>query len=315
MRPELLLSDLEAKPASLRALAAELDSGVEWPSLAGTHRIVFLGMGSSRYAADVIALRLRAGGFNAFAEYASAEQTVPADESTLVIAISATGASVETLDAASVYLGVGRLLALTNTTASPLGDMADVVVPMHAGVEASGVACRTFQHTLLMLLDLAARLTGSSSPAAGLARRAADAIEDLLARRDEWLPHTLELLDSPDGIYAIAPAERLSSAMQSALMIRESPRRPATGCETGDWAHVDVYLTKTLDYRVLFFSGSRYDEQALDWIRRRSSTAVSVGPPVDGAAYTIRYPGDDDPLTRLVTEVLVAELVAEAWAR
>jgi hypothetical protein len=166
-----------------------------------------------------------------------------------------------------------------------------------------------------MLLDLAARLTGSTSPAAGLARRAADATEDLLARRDDWLPHTLELLDSPDGVYAIAPAERLSSAMQSALMIRETPRRPATGCETGDWAHVDVYLTKTLDYRALFFSGSRYDEQTLDWIRQRRSTAVAVGPPVDGAAYTIRYPGDDDPLTRLVTEVLVAELVAETWAR
>ena len=78
---------------------------------------------------------------------------------------------------------------------------------------------------------------------------------------------------------------------------------------------MDVYLTKTLDYRALFFSGSRYDEQALESIRQRRSTAISVGPPVDGGAYTIRYPGDDDPLTRLVTEVLVAELVAETWAR
>ena len=146
MRPELFLSDLEAKPASLRALATELDNGIEWPSLGGTHRVVFLGMGSSRYAADVIALRLRAAGFNAFAEYASAEQTVPADESTLVIAISATGASPETLDAASVYLGVGRLLALTNTATSPLADMADMVVPMHAGVEVSGVACGRSAH-------------------------------------------------------------------------------------------------------------------------------------------------------------------------
>ena len=38
-------------------------------------------------------------------------------------------------------------------------------------------------------------------------------------------------------------------------MVREGPRRAADGCETGDWNHVDVYLTKTLDYRALMFTG------------------------------------------------------------
>jgi len=27
------------------------------------------------------------------------------------------------------------------------------------------------------------------------------------------------------------------------------------GTETGDWSHVEVYLTTTLDYRALVFSG------------------------------------------------------------
>jgi fructoselysine-6-P-deglycase FrlB-like protein len=315
LKPELFLSDIEAKPASLRSLAALLDDGVPWPSSKGVKRVVFLGMGSSRYAADVVALRLRAAGLSAVAEYASAEASLPADPDTLAVAVSASGGSVETLRSASPYQGSGRLLALTNVPSSELADMADDVVLMHAGTEASGMATRSFAHTLVLLLDLAARLTGTLSSAADVARRAADATEDLLVRRDEWLPQTLDVLDGPDGVYAIAPAERLSSAMQSALMVREIPRRAATGCETGDWAHVDVYLTKTRDYRALFFPGSRYDEQALDWIKQRTSTLVSVGAPADGASMTIRYRGDDDVLTRLITEVLVAELVAEAWAR
>ena len=57
----------------------------------------------------------------------------------------------------------------------------------------------------------------------------------------------------------LAPAARLASAHQAALMIWEGPRRRAESCETGDWGHIDVYLTKTLDYRALVYTGSRYD--------------------------------------------------------
>ena len=96
-------------------------------------------------------------------------------------------------------------------------------------------------------------------------------------------------------------------------MVREAPRRPATGCETGDWSHVDVYLTKTLDYRALLLTGSRWDDQALDWMRQRGSTVVAVGADVEGAAAIVRYDGDDDPEVTLATETLVAELVAARW--
>jgi hypothetical protein len=136
---------------------------------------------------------------------------------------------------------------------------------------------------------------------------------DLLDRRPQWLPRTLELLDSTHGIYTLAPVERLSSALQSALMFREGPRRPADGCETGDWSHVDVYLTSSRDYRAVLFPGSRYDAQAMDWIRRRGSTVVSVGAQVDGSAYAIRYRDDGDATVRLLTETLVAELIAATW--
>jgi len=123
----------------------------------------------------------------------------------------------------------------------------------------------------------------------------------------------MELLDGPHGVYTIAPAERLSSAEQSALMLREGPRRPADACESGDWSHVDVYLTKTLDYRALLFPGSRYDEQAMDWVRQRGSTVVTVGGEVKDAAAAVRYLHDDDPDVALLTETLVAELVAAYW--
>jgi fructoselysine-6-P-deglycase FrlB-like protein len=226
----------------------------------------------------------------------------------VTIAISATGGSQETLDAVTE----GHI-ALTNNPSSPLASGAASVVEMHAGIESGGVACRTFQHTQLLLHALVARLTGGSTSAtAALARRTAEATEDLLERRSSWLPRCLELLDG-DGVFPIAPVERLSSALQSALMFREGPRRMADGCETGDWSHVDVYLTKTLRYRALLFPGSRYDDQALEWLRSRGSAVVAVGADVPGAAATIRYRHDEDPDVRLMTETLIAELTAAAW--
>ncbi|WP_214413460.1 SIS domain-containing protein [Sphaerisporangium fuscum] len=313
MNPELYLADLHAKPEALSALARALESRDPFEGLPeGIRRVVFLGMGSSRYAAGVAALRLRAAGVDAVAEYGSAAIGYPPGEGTLVVAISATGGSRETLDALSRHLGRSTVLALTNTPGSPVTRGADLVAEMLAGEERGGVSCRTFQHTLALLLALESRLTGVEADVPGLVRRAAEASADLLDRRGEWLPGVLSLLDGPHGVYTIAPAERLSSAEQSALMFREGPRRPADACETGDWAHVDVYLTKTLDYRAILFPGSRYDEQAMEWVRQRGSTVLAVGGEVEGA-HGLRYAGDDHPEVALLTETLVAELVAGTW--
>ena len=49
-------------------------------------------------------------------------------------------------------------------------------------------------------------------------------------------------------------------------MFREGPRMQADACETGDWLHVDVYLTKPIDYRALVFAGSRFDPDVVRWI-------------------------------------------------
>ncbi|GII91401.1 SIS domain-containing protein [Sinosporangium siamense] len=314
MNPALYLADLEAKPTALADLADALRAGDPFAALPSeVRRVVFLGMGSSRYAAGVAALRLRAAGIDAVAEYGSASLSYPAAPGTLVVPISATGGSVETLDALERYAGQAFVVALTNTPGSKVAECADVVVPMAAGLEAGGVACRTFQHTLALLLGLAARLTGRPFDLGALLTRVAEASADLLDRRGEWLEEVCALLEGPHGVYAIAPAERLSSAEQSALMFREGPRRQADACETGDWAHVDVYLTKTLDYRAILYPGSRYDGQAMDWVRQRKSTVLAVGGDVDGATRCLRYAGDDDPEVALLTEVLVAELVAAHW--
>lgn len=316
MDPLAFLADLEAKPRWLNLLAARFDQGNPFAAAPrDVDRVLLLGMGSSRYAASDAARDLRVAGISAAAEPASVDASWPPDPRLLIVAISATGESAETLDAIERYRGRSPIVALTNAPGSSLATAADVVVEMGAGEEVGGVACRTFQHTGLLLRALESHLTGLSDDLGGLTRRVATASADLLRSSRDWLPPLASTLASPHGVFLIAPAERLASAEQGALMIREGPRRPAVACETGDWAHVDVYLTKTLDYRALLFAGSRWDDQALEWLAKRRSTVVAVGAAVPGAAQVIRYAGDDDPDVARAAEVLVPELLAATWWR
>jgi glucosamine 6-phosphate synthetase-like amidotransferase/phosphosugar isomerase protein len=319
MDPELFLQDLEAKPERLRGLADALDEAPVWGAIPpGTRRVVLLGMGSSRYAAAVAAARLRASGLHAVAEYSSAQAATPGGAGTVAIGISASGKTEETTAALRRHRDAGSAaIALTNAPASAIAVAGTVVVDMTAGVEHGGVACRTFQHTSALLLALEDRLLGRDiSRVPTICRRAADATDDLLGRRDGWLPESVDLLTGSGQAFFLAPHERLSSAEQGALMLREGPRIPADACETADWLHVDVYLTRSLDYRALLFAGSRFDDEAMAWMRDRGSTVCVVGGELPDAKATVRYPGDDEPDVALLTEVIVPELVAaDVWRR
>lgn len=304
MKPDLFLADLLEKPARLR----QLDLDDAWGFVVPPERVLLLGMGSSHYANLVCAARLRAAGVPAVAELASSDLLPTVTPDTLVVAVSASAGSVETLDAVD-RLGV-PVVAVANRP-GPLTERASRTVWMQAGEERGGVACRSFQHTLALLLALESHVGGTALPPVA---EAADATEDLLARADTWRPRLAELLLGPHGTHVVAPARRISSAYQSALMLREGPRLPAVGCETGDWSHVDVYLTKTTDYRMLLLGGSRWEPQLLDWTGQRGTTVVAVGAEVPGATETLRYAHDDVDDVRLLTETLVGELLAaHAW--
>ena len=286
--PERLLEDVEAKPQMLRMLAAGLRQHSAWGELAAAKTfgsVLLVGIGSSCYAAEVAARRLRRHGIAAVAESSAVAAVVPAPSS-LNVVISAGGSSAETLAAAESLGASAPIVALTNDSTSPLASLADDVVTMDAGIEVSGVASRSFTATLVRLLELEGMLAGNGGPeaVASVVERAADAVDDLLAHRTAWLDDAGAAFAGPDGTWLLSPVERWSSAMQGALMLREVPRRPAVGCETAEWSHVDVYLTKTLDYRALVFAGSPWDAQAVDWLTQRGSTFWAVGGDLRGAA-------------------------------
>lgn len=92
--PAAFVRDLEAKPVALRELASLLAED-PWREVERGDRVVFTGVGSSRFAALPIAAMLRAAGRDAVAERSSAASVVPAGPGTLAIGISASGSTPE----------------------------------------------------------------------------------------------------------------------------------------------------------------------------------------------------------------------------
>ncbi len=316
MDPLLFQRDIERTPQTLRALAGELRTSNPWAELFSAEmrtdqKIVLLGMGSSHFANSVLALRLQAHGICAMATLASTDPLPAVKAQDFVIAVSASGCSAETVDAIAKLSGTCQTIALTNTSGSVIEKACDSHVSMLAGKEEGGVACRSFAHTLALHLALLEILTGSPA-ASKTILLAAQATQDLLDRRDQWLVPLSEILLGPDGTTIVAPSRRLANAQQSALMLREGPRLPAIACETGDWSHIDVYLTKTTDYRMLVLPGSAWEVQLLDWCSQRGLTLAVAGGELPATAMTLRYLNDSHDDVRLLTEAIIMESIAAA---
>lgn len=305
---ERFLDDVLEAPETL---ARVLGAGPADVDLRGIRRVRFVGMGSSRFAALPAASLLRAAGVDAVVERASAGEPTPPAADLLAVVVSAAGKTPETVAAAERHGGTSRVVAVTNEPGSPVAAAADHVVELRAGEERGGVACRTYQASVAVLLLLSGRLVERP-----LERELAPALEASAELRDgraRWLDRAVETLDG--AVATIAPEERQGSAEQAALVFREGPRIPADACETGDWSHVDVYLTRRPGYRALLFAGSRFDGDVAAWLRRRGASFVSVGRRVEGAAVAVGHAAAGS-LGELLVETTVADLIAaEMWRR
>jgi glutamine---fructose-6-phosphate transaminase (isomerizing) len=307
LHPERFLADVLDQPRVLAQPVAAL--GPVEPLARRARRVLFLGMGSSRFAALDAAALLRSHGVDANAELASTGRPQPPAADTLVLAISASGESAETVAAMRRHVGTSMVVGVTSRPQSVIGQEADVCLPI-APDGPSGVACASYRSTAALLRHV----RGLVFPDALSLERAAAASAAIMAGRAGWLPRAVELL-AGGPIHVLAPAERIGSAEQSALMLREVARVPAHACETGDWSHVDVYLTKRPGYRALLLPGSAYEAEVMGWAAERGFPVVVAGGSLPGAALDIDLPASDDSVIRPLVETHVAELLAaELWA-
>jgi len=293
-------------------LGAASPLGAIDPAAVRDTRLQLVGLGSSRFAALDAAVAMRGAGLFATAALPS-ECVEPPTTGLTVVAISASGRTAEVVETARRHRGTSRVIAVTNRPDSPLADASDVVLPLLAGEEASGISTLTSRATVAVLGWLADHLEGQPVDRAGIS----DAIARLepIGRGDEQpgIRSAADLLDGAASIDVLASGPRIGAASQAALMLREAPRLPAHPYETADWLHTGVYLAVP-GHRVVLLTGSPSDAEIVEVIRRRGGEVIAVGGPVPGAA--VRIPGSTSTRYRdLVESALVDLLAAELWDR
>lgn len=139
--PEAFLADVLGEPEALAGwLEAYETPGGPLQALGevGERRVLFIGMGSSRFAALAAASLLRSRGVDAAVERASTGVPAPPAQDTLVVAVSASGETAETVGAARRHRGAGRVVAVTNRPGSPLAAEGHVLLPLLDGEERGG---------------------------------------------------------------------------------------------------------------------------------------------------------------------------------
>ena len=258
---DFMLKEIHEQPAALQAtLAGRLDAGgavdlseIEL-DLSEVERVVIVACGTAyhagllgRYAIEWLA-RLPVEVAVA-SEYRYAEPI--GDEKTLVVAVSQSGETTDTLAAIEAARSFGgRILAITNTQGSLITREADAVLLTRAGPEVGVAATKTFLTQLAALYLLALELAE---------RRGLRPVEELsevgrgLRRAPERVEETIGLLESrvreAVGVFAgarcalyLGRGHLFPAALEGALKLKEISYLPAEGYPAGEMKHGPIAL-------------------------------------------------------------------------
>lgn len=220
-------------------------------------RIIFTGMGTSLHAPYLILRELMA--IPPTVEVRDAGELLhfglagirPSDG---IVAVSQSGESAETRAVVGALEGRVPIVSVVNDPGSFMAAHANILLPLHAGAEAS-ISAKTYTNTLAVLMFLSDALTGADiDRTAHLLCESADGME----RAMEHLP--LRAQEAADGfgdiraLHAIARGSDLVTAYQLALIIKEGAGTPAEALSAGLFRHGPLELAGPGHSAVLFLS-------------------------------------------------------------
>jgi len=294
---------------SLAAFAKGLRDG-RW------RRVVLTGMGSSYWACHPLYLRLLGAGLTPVQVETSELIHFESDwlrPDTLVVAVSQSGRSVETVRLLEMARGQADVLGITNTWDSPLARLSAGALLTRAGVETT-VACKTYAATFIALEWLGDLLCGATT--AALKAQAGPAVEAMRRYLGEWPAHVRELLRTLEGvqdIFVVGRGTALAAAGMCGLILKESTHYHAEGMSAAAFRHGPFEMLSGTVFVAILEGDER--SAALSWklaadVREAGGRAAVVSTEGEGA---FRIPASGGRVRPLV-EMLPVEMMTLALA-
>lgn len=194
-----------------------------------------------------------------------------------VLAISQSGRSPDVAAVLAAARAQRRpTIAITNDAASPLAELADVVVPMLAGEERSVAATKTYLASLHAIAQIATCLRDRTGREGWFAR-----LPELVAAATDELFTTRERFDPLSGVTLLTVVGRglqFPTAHETALKVRELSAIPAEAFSPPDLIHGPIAaLGQSGALWVLSTAGREQpDAAALEALRGEVGVAVAV---------------------------------------
>jgi glutamine---fructose-6-phosphate transaminase (isomerizing) len=158
------------------------------------------------------------------------------------ILISQSGRSPDLLLSAEAAKAAGALvIAIVNDEASPLAELADIVIPVHAGPELSIAATKSYIATLAALVHFAA-VWGEDGELLSARAKLSSILE--IAWQADWSA-ALDTLMSASSLFVLGRGLTLGIAQEAALKFKETSGIHAEAFSAAEVAHGPMALVKS----------------------------------------------------------------------
>jgi glutamine---fructose-6-phosphate transaminase (isomerizing) len=259
------LRDILSQPEAISATAAKLEETKELRLVSaklnrgGFRSIILTGMGGSLHALHPICLDLIHSGFSASMIETSElihHQRQLVNAKNLIIAVSQSGQSAEMVRLLKLNRRKATVIAVTNTSESPLARAAYATLITQAGSEFS-VSCKTYVTALLALKWLASVLTQDNLRRVRSELGKSEA--PVRAYLEHWKIHAESLIPALQGVqsmFLVGRGSSLAAVGTGALVIKESDHFHAEGMSSAAFRHGPIEM---LDNQIFVgvFAGTR----------------------------------------------------------
>lgn len=207
-------------------------------------------------------------------EYRYRDPIVP--KGTLVIAVSQSGETADTLAAAALAKERGaKVLALTNVPYSSLTALADFVLLTHAGRETAVAATKSFCAQLASLYSLAAALAALKGRSAPSLAPFPALCEDALSR-SEKVKGWARVLSRMKSVYFIGRGADYAAAIEGSLKLKEVSYLASEGYPAGELKHGTLALVGEDAPVVALLSDARLAEKTMNAVHEVRSRGARV---------------------------------------
>ncbi|MBI2634350.1 glutamine--fructose-6-phosphate transaminase (isomerizing) [Candidatus Peregrinibacteria bacterium] len=240
------------------------------------------------------------------------------NKKTLLIAISQSGETADTLEAIEIAKAKGvKVAAIVNVESSTMARTADIVIPIKAGLEKAVASTKATTSQLAILTLLAYTCDGGVKTGKQLLADTASQINDMInPRYEEHIMKIAKKISNVESMYIIGRGLNYPIALEAAIKLQEVSYIHAEGFAGGELKHGPLALISQNTPVIALVANDNTKKDILNnaaEIKARGGYIIGIAPEnEDVFDFWIKVPdtGDTSPIVNIIPVQILAYQLA-----